>query len=141
MSSVLIKSGNFLKEKVIIKQFLKYSIVGITNSIIGFGTIFIVYNFFHANYILANIFGYALGLVNSFVWNKKWTFKSTRHSSKEVTPFILIFLLSYAVNLITVIASVEFLKIEENVSQVIGMCFYTATNFLSNRRWTFRHTE
>ena len=99
-NNVIIKSGKALKQKIIVKQFLKYSVVGIFNTIIGLSAIFILYNIYNVNYIWANVFGYALGLINSFTWNKRWTFRSQKHYSKEIIRFLIIFIVSYAVNLI-----------------------------------------
>ena len=83
------------------------------------------------------MFGYSLGLINSFIWNKRWTFKSENHYSKEIIPFLIVFIVSYIANLVVTIFSVEILRIDPNISQVIGIGAYTLTNFLSNRRWTF----
>lgn len=133
----ILKYYNFFLQKQIFRQFFKYSVVGVFNTIIGLGTIFILYNIYHVNYILSNVSGYSLGLINSFIWNKKWTFRSDSHYSKEIFPFLIIFIVSYIANLVTVILSVEALKINANVSQILGIGSYTITNFSSNRKWTF----
>ena len=135
------KFGHFVVNRQIFKQFLKYSIVGILNTIIGLGTIFVLYNVYEVNYILANIFGYSFGLINSFIWNKRWTFKSVNHYSKEIIPFLLIFIVSYFANLITLIINVEIFKIVPNISQVLGIGAYSITNFLLNKKWTFSHIK
>ena len=126
----------FLKRNIF-KQFFKFSIVGILNTFIGLGTILILYNIYSVNYVLANVVGYILGLINSFIWNKKWTFKSKGPFSKEIIPFLITFIISYFANLVSVIFIVEVLKINPNISQVISMGIYTAVNFILNRKWTF----
>ena len=129
--------SKYLFDKKIFKQLFKYSIVGIFNALIGLGIIFVLYNLFDINYIIANIVGYAFGLTNSFIWNKSWTFKSKKHYSKEILPFLIIFIISYIINLVVLIASVEIVVINPNISQLLAAGFYTAINFLLNRKWTF----
>ena len=123
--------------KNIIQQFLKYSFVGIFNTIIGLGTILFLYNILNLSYIISNIIGYALGLISSFILNKRWTFASKNHYSKEILPFLSVFIISYIVNLLSVIVAVEVITVDPNIAQVIGTLTYTIINFLLNRRWTF----
>lgn len=127
----------YTESKAILNQLFRYSIVGILNTIIGLSVIFLLYNYFHFDYILANVAGYFFGLVNSFIWNKKWTFKSSEHYTKELIPFLIVFGISYLINLITVIFMVESLKINPNIAQVLGIAAYSSTNFLINKYWTF----
>ncbi|HEY4755975.1 MAG TPA: GtrA family protein [Ignavibacteriaceae bacterium] len=136
-NNFLFKPKTYVKSKTILKQFFKYSIVGIFNTAIGLTVIYFFFNVLNFNYIIANIIGYACGLVNSFVWNKKWTFKSSQHYSKEIVPFLIVFGISYAANLLAVIISVEFIEIHPNIAQIIGIAAYSSTNFFINRYWTF----
>ena len=138
MMHSITKSVNLIIRRKLIKQLFKYSFVGIFNTLIGLGTIFVLYNIYKVNYILSNILGYALGLINSFIWNKRWTFASKEHYSKEIFSFIIIFIISYSFNLLSVLVSVELFKINPNIAQLIGVCVYSTTNFFSNRRWTFK---
>ena len=92
----------YFKSKTFFNQLFRFSIVGVLNTILGLSVIYLLYNFFHVDYILSNIGGYLVGLINSFIWNKKWTFKSSKHFSKEIIPFLIVFGICYAVNLIIV---------------------------------------
>jgi len=132
---------NYFRSKRFFRQLFKYSIVGIFNTAIGLTVIYFFFNVLSFNYIVANIIGYACGFVNSFVWNKNWTFKSSQHYSKEIVPFLIVFGISYAANLFAVIISVEFIKIHPNIAQILGIAAYSSTNFLINRYWTFSRTN
>ena len=57
------------------KRFLKYAVSGTINTLITL----ISYNIFirwDVNYIVANFIAYCLGVLNGFVLNKRWVFKS-----------------------------------------------------------------
>ena len=52
------------------------------------------------NYMLSQVFSYSAGILNSYIWNSKWTFKKERsHSLKTVLMFILVNVLSLGVSL------------------------------------------
>ena len=133
----MIKIINYFRSKFFFRQLFKYSIVGIFNTIIGLSVIYFLFNVLNFSYIFSNILGYACGLVNSFIWNKKWTFRSSEHYSKEIIPFLTVFGISYAVNLLAVIILVELCDIYPNVAQIMGIAAYSLTNFSVNRYWTF----
>lgn len=97
--------------KLIIHEFIKegfrFSIIGVLNTFVGLGTIFLLFNVFKFDYRLANLIGYCLGLINSFLWNKYWNFKSKENTKRQIIPFLTIFLIAYCINLSIVIFSVE----------------------------------
>lgn len=131
------KATTYIRSITILNQLLRYSIVGIFNTVFGLGVIYLLFNLFHFNYILSNIGGYSVGLINGFIWNKKWTFESRRTYFKEILPYLTVFGISYAANLIAVVFFVEALKIHPNIAQVLGIAAYSLTNFVVNKYWTF----
>jgi putative flippase GtrA len=116
----------------------RFVLVGILNGIIGLGTTYAAYNLFNVPYPLANVLGYTLGLINSFILNKKWTFQSKKDPKKEIILFLLIFGVSYSLNLGSVVVSVELLHLDPNLAQLVGVFFYTSSNFFGNKLLTFR---
>lgn len=58
-----------------LKQFIKFGIVGISNTLISY----VVYNNvllrLKMHYIGASIIGFLVSVVNSYYWNNKYTFK------------------------------------------------------------------
>lgn len=131
------KARILVKNKKILQQFLKYSIVGVSNALIGFGTMFFLYNFLKVNYIIANTIGYIFGLINSFMWNKRWTFQSGNHYSKEIFRFILVFIASYISNLAFLVTLVEIFGLNKNISFILSSVIYVIVGFTANREWTF----
>ncbi len=140
-SNLPYKIKMYINSRLILDQFFKYSLVGILNTLIGLSVIYFLFNVLHFHYIVANIIGYGCGLINSFILNKKWTFESKRHFSKEIFPFLLVFGICYVINLLAVIFSVEVFKIHPNIAQLIGIAIYSVSNFLINKYWTFSKSE
>ena len=120
------------------RQFFKYGIVGVVNTLITLAAIFILMEFIGVHYVAANAVGYILGFINSFIMNKIWTFESKGNTSKEILSFVLIFLVSYAFQLLLLILIKEKIGISAEIAQVVAMIFYTIISFIGNKSFTFR---
>lgn len=132
-------------KKIIVKykdffiQLFKYGIVGVINTIITAIVIFMLMNILGAPYTISNIAGYIAGVINGFILNYKWTFKtSTLPAYKQFIRFISVFLICFLIQFILVIIMVEYLSINENVAQLIGMVIYSVIGFLLNKYFTFK---
>ena len=121
-----------------IKQFIKFIIVGILNTLLTFLTFKILTDLFHVNDSISNISSYIVGLINSFILNKLWTFESKIISLKEFVYFILFFLISFSLQFIVYKTFKNLLLIHKDIAFLAGMLIYTLTNFLLNKYITFR---
>jgi putative flippase GtrA len=117
--------------------FIKFCIVGSINTTIGLVIIFTLYNIIKLDYRLSNIIGYVIALCSSYILNKRWTFKSQNTSSRDILPFMIVFLVSYLANFVTLIYTSEILRINKNISQIVAMVVYTVINYFGNKLITF----
>ena len=60
-----------------IKQAIKYGVVGLSNTLITMIVIWVMMKLFGCREGLSNLTGYVAGILNSFIWNKQWTFKGS----------------------------------------------------------------
>lgn len=146
-----------------IVQALKYGVVGVMNTLITAVAIWIMMHFVFGikgdsdastlAVSISNVVGYVLGLINSFFWNRSWTFKSKKKWRTDLWKFIVSFLICFLPQLLLVnllntyvnLSSIqftllgrEFLMSFAYVCQLIGIVFYTVMNFLCNKYFTFR---
>jgi putative flippase GtrA len=139
-------------------QATKYGIVGIMNTLLTAVTIWIMMhpvfqtgkeeNVSPVVITVSNIIGYAVGLINSFVWNRKWTFQSKNHWGGDFIRFVAAFLICYIPQLLLVNVLNTYTRISVEIGplaishaytcQLIGIVFYTALNFLLNKYYTFK---
>jgi len=61
-------------------KFIKFSIVGVSNTLVSLVLFYILFEFLGVYYIIASTLGYIVGLINSYFWNLRWTFRH-RHSA------------------------------------------------------------
>lgn len=133
-------------------QLIKYGIVGVSNSLITLIVIFLCDEVIGMKLMLADVIGYIAGLINSFVWNKNWVFKShNKQLHREVLLFVVGFLVCFGLQFVTVLflrnpmkaLEVEVMGIPSDVfgeyaAVCIGMVVYTLANYAYNRFVTFK---
>lgn len=130
-------------------KFVKYCTVGVLNTLVCLGVIFIFKSIIGANPYVSNALGYIAGVINSFLWNKKWVFRSKGGMVREGMVFLIGFLLCYAIQFLVVWSlSHKFGEFEMNlwvftlsgygIATIIGNVVYTLVNFIFNRIITFR---
>ena len=70
-----------------VKQAIKYGIVGVSNTVITAVVIWIMMKLFGCSDVVSNMVGYVAGVLNSFIWNKQWTFRSSAGWIGTCRPF------------------------------------------------------
>src|SRR5260370_37896943 len=65
-------------------QFVKFGIVGISNTLLTFAVYTLLLKVFGVWYLAASAIGFGVGTVNSFLLNRRWTFRG--HVGDALTP-------------------------------------------------------
>jgi putative flippase GtrA len=121
-------------------KFIKFSIVGVSNTLVSLVSFYIFFEIFGIYYIIASTLGYVMGLVNSYFWNLRWTFKH-QHSTGVLVKFIIVNLIALSLKLSVISVLVEVYAIPELYSEVLAMGFAIVVNFGGNRFWTFKESS
>ena len=135
-------------EKIL--QFVRYCLVGVLNTLVTLGVIYLCKSFLGWNLYVSNALGYICGVINSFLCNKSWVFKSKGGYRKEAIRFFIGFGLCYALQFFVVwmltnswIGSLDFMVYGVVISgygiaTLRGNVMYTLANFVYNRTVTFK---
>ncbi|MBN1323061.1 MAG: GtrA family protein [Methanotrichaceae archaeon] len=119
-----------------ILQFSRFSLVGILNTIVGYGAFLILLG--HVNYMIALILAHFIGVCHSYVWNRRWTFKSRGIKTNEFLRFNSVYLAVLAVNALTLAFLVEWLGIRPEIGQLIALPVVTVISFTGHKHWSFK---
>jgi putative flippase GtrA len=114
-----------------IEQALKFLSVGVLNTLLDAGLYALLTRWlgFSALPVLAKSISYGVGILNSFYWNKRWTFKSDLRAAAMIVPFVLANLVALAVN-----AGVMYLCLNAfYLHEIFSLVLATGTTFL----WSF----
>ena len=122
----------------LLKQFIKFGIVGLSNTIISLAVYYILV-FLGVYYIIAHIFGFLLSVLNAYYWNHKYVFKKTATGNlktfiKTFTSYGVTFLLSTFL----LYFMVSHLKISDSIAPLLNLTVTIPLNFLMNKYWSFR---
>jgi len=117
-------------------KFIKFSIVGVSNTLVSLVLFYILFEFLGVYYIIASTLGYIVGLINSYFWNLRWTFRH-RHSSGVLVKFIIVNVIALSLKLTIISILVESFLMPELFAEIIAMGFAIVVNFGGNRFWTF----
>lgn len=126
-----------------LKQFVKFSFVGVINTLIDF----VVYcaltrliHFFAVYYLMANAISFSCAVTNSFILNKRWTFKdlSKEQLHLKYLKFFLVNIFSLAIVEILLFLLVNKLGIYDLFAKVIVLLYYVVSNFFLSKLWVFR---
>ena len=133
-----------LARKLFDKTFLKFLLVGVVNTLFGYGIMFGFYNLLGLDYWISSAANYFFGSILSYFLNKHFTFRDTSKDAKTVLRFAvniaLCYLIAYGVArpLVRLVLRGMAQKTIDNVAMLTGSCVFVALNYLSQRFLTFR---
>lgn len=126
---------------------LRFLLVGVVNTLVGAGIMFLLYNLAGCSYWLSSAANYIVGGIVSYFLNKYYTFKNTERSWRQVLRFALnvavCWLLAYGIAkplALRLLAGFDE-KLQTNAAMLAGLCLYTALNYLGQRFFAFRAKE
>src|ERR1700757_2485895 len=119
-------------------QFLKFGIVGVSNTLIFFAVYTLLLKAFGVWYLAASGIGFAVGAVNGFLLNRAWTFRG--HVGDALTPvrWFVVQSCGLLVNLGLVYLFVDGFGLDKLVGQALTIGIVTVLTFFVNRAWTFK---
>lgn len=129
-------------ERNSIYQFLKFCIVGLSNTLIGY----VVYSlcvFLGMHYLLANLVGFLVSVVNAFYWSNKYVFAKGNGEYRSLYWSFIKTILAYAstgivLNSILLWLLIDQWHISEYLAPLLILMVTVPTNFIMNKYWSFK---
>lgn len=125
----------------------KFLLVGVLNTLVGNGLMFLLYNLVHMGYWPSTAVSYALASVMSYFLNRYFTFKYKGSGIGVVLRFslniVVCYLLAYglAKPAMELLLSGASKAVRENIAMLTGMCLFVGFNYLGQRFFAFRETK
>ena len=127
----------------IIIQFLKFSLVGLSNTIITY-CVYCLLLAVRMQYIFAYIIGFLVGMINSFFFNNKFVFPTTNKKGLVGIFFkmtIVYFIIGIVLGNVVLFVLVEKIYISKYFAPIIVLIITTPLNFIFNKYWAFNTTK
>lgn len=122
--------------KVLRHTALKFAGVGVINTLLCLAVIFALKSMAGFGDVPANITGYAFGLACSFLLNRRWTFAHSERPLPALLRFLLVFLLSYLLNIAIVLGLIH-CGLNSYLAHIAGMPPYSVVFYFGCRYFAF----
>lgn len=117
---------------------IKFGLVGVLNTVVDLA-VFMLLTAIGAAYLPAQIVSYGCGVLNSYIFNKKWTFRSGgAKDAGEISRFLLVNLGSLAVASVLLEWLYGIAELPLFVSKLIATLAGVLINYAGSRYWVFR---
>ena len=121
----------------LVKQFLKFSIVGVINTLI-YMALYYIFLYFGLYYLLANVLAYVLSIINSFLLNKKFVFKVEGSVVRRLVKVFISYGITMSISSGLMYVLVDFLNISEWIAPYITFIVTIPVSFLLQKLWAFK---
>lgn len=133
-----------------VMEFVKFGIVGLSNTLISYLIYLVVLNVLDKyellikfDYFIANIVAFVLSVLWSFYWNNKYVFKVEDGKERNVFLALIKTYMSYAftgllLNNVLAYVWIDVLGINKNVAPLITLIISVPINFVINKLWAFK---
>ena len=124
--------------KAFASQFIKFGIVGVSNTVVHL-LVYYALLFIGVHYIICNILGFTVAVLNSFFWNRNFVFKK-KTGSKSAQLFKVFIVNGFIVLFTTTLLFlwVDIIGISEMIGPIINMFFSVPLSFILNKYWAYR---
>jgi putative flippase GtrA len=119
-------------------QLLRFLVVGVLNTAVGLGTIYLLKWAGGVGDVPANACGYAVGLCVSFVLNRRWTFSDRGRRLPAVLRFLFVFAVAYGCNLAMLLQLRDAWQVDAYLAHALATVPYTLVFFLGSKFFVFR---
>ncbi len=126
-------------------QVIKFNIVGVLNTLVDISVFSLLTHLFTLAVLPANAISYSCGLLNSYIWNKRWTFKQTnsigQNVSREIFSFLIVNIITFGLNTGLIQLCTNFIGLSAWLSKIIATIITLAANYIGYSRLVFRPSK
>ncbi len=114
----------------------RYACAGGLNTVVGLSAIFLFMEFGFSP-VLANVFGYMIGLTLGFFTARLFVFESSGKLSHETFRYLISFSISFACNLGALILAIDIFNVTRHIAQLCAILVYVAIMYVLSRYFVF----
>jgi putative flippase GtrA len=134
-------------------QFVKFGLVGLSNTIISYMIYaggLLLFKKFHwfgrVDYLVAQIAAFVISVAWSYFWNNRYVFKVGEGEKRSLWGSLLKTYISYSftglfLSSVLLIFWVRLLGLSEFIAPILNLIISVPLNFLINKFWAFRSTK
>lgn len=147
MQKLMDRLGAEKKESIpdLIKQFIKFGLVGVSNTVVSMVVYYIVLFINPDWYMVGSILGTIISIANAFYWNDKFVFTGNANDWRSKLKRLGKTYVSYGgtsiLSNVLLWIEVTFFYVSRSIAPIVNLIVTIPLNFVINKLWTFRMTE
>lgn len=123
-------------------QLIKFGLVGLLNTAVDYGIFALLTMVFRLDSIISHVISYSCGVINSFYFNRIWTFqRKGRGYSGEFIKFIIVNLVSLGTSALVLNSLETQAGLSAYLAKIGAVICSMAINFAGSKLVVFRDLE
>lgn len=127
--------------KSLILQFMKFGIVGVSNTLISLAVYYFLFSI-GIHYVVANTFAFIISTFNAYFWNIKYVFKLKNNTVKDHinrgTKTFFSYGISFIINTVLLFLWIDILSLSGVIAPILNIVITVPLNFVLNKLWVFK---
>ncbi len=133
------------ERKTLIIQFVKFGLVGLSNTLVSWICYYLVLWVDDDLYLLGSVVGAVVSIANAFFWNDRFVFKGTENDWRSKLKRLGKTYVSYGgtslLGMLLLWMEVRFFNVDKVIAPIVNLIITIPLNFLINKYWTFRRKK
>lgn len=119
-------------------QFIKFCLVGVSNTAISLAVYYIFILINRELYIIGNVTGFVISVLNSYFWNSRFVFQKKNERGKTILKTFMAYGTTLILGTVLLYVFVELMYVSEFIAPLINLIVTIPINFLLNKLWVMR---
>lgn len=119
-------------------QFVKFCLVGLSNTAISFGVYYIFLFIDTRLYIVGNAAGFIISVLNSYFWNSRFVFNKRDEKGRTIIKTFAAYSTNLILGTLLLYFLVDIIGISEYVAPFINLIITVPINYLLNKKWVMK---
>lgn len=119
-------------------RFIKFCAVGVSNTAISLGIYYIFVAINPKLYLVGNIVGFVVSVLNSYFWNSRFVFKKTDQKAKTLIKTFAAYGSNLLIGSALLYLFVDALGISEFIAPLLGLLITIPLNYFLNKNWAMK---
>jgi putative flippase GtrA len=122
-----------------LSQFIKFGLVGVSNTFVSLATYYIFVFISRDLYIAGYTVGFIVSVLNSYFWNNRYVFKKTeKGNAKPLLKTYISYGSTFLLGLALLYLMVDYLGVSSLIAPVLILAVTIPLNFILNKYWAFK---
>ena len=125
---------NKLLESKLIKQILKFTVVGGFAFVIDYGLLYVLTEFIGIHYLISSIISFTVSVIFNYIMSITWVFDvNKKQGVKEFIVFIILSVIGLGINELIMYLMVDIMVIHYMISKLFSTGIVMVYNFITRK--------